>query len=146
MGKLNKISNKLNEVEIRALSRIFRHWVQVTNFAVISLQKWVSMRSSTDQEYNVLQHELKIPIVPMDSSSSWCISKCVPEIDRNADKKGRVVSPLGLRATITGGCCSFLSLIPQSCCKRVYAPQRCQLALRMTNKQHNTHEMQHCVR
>ena len=31
--------------------------------------------------YNALQHELKISMVPMDSSSNWYINRGVPEFD-----------------------------------------------------------------
>ena len=73
----------------RVLSRIFWLWVQMANFAFASTQKWVHTRYLTGQEYNVLQTELKVSIVPMDSSSSWCIGRGVPEFDARVDTAGR---------------------------------------------------------
>ena len=61
----------------------------MANFAFISTQKWVHTRSLTGQEYNVLQPELKVSIVPMDSSSSRCIGRGVPEFDARVDIIGR---------------------------------------------------------
>ena len=61
----------------------------MANFAFTSTQKWVHTRSLTGQEYNVLQPELKVSIVPMDSSSSQCIGRSVPEFDARVDTAGR---------------------------------------------------------
>ena len=66
---------------LRALSRIFWLWVQMANFAFTSTQKWVHMCSHTGQEYNALQHELKIPIAFIDMSSSWYIGRSVAVFD-----------------------------------------------------------------
>ena len=60
----------------------------MANFAFTSTQKWVHMRSLTGQEYNVLQPELKVSIVPMDSSSSRCIGRGVPEFDARVETAG----------------------------------------------------------
>ena len=61
----------------------------MANFAFTSTQKWVHMHSLTDQENNVLQPEFKVSIVPMDSSSIWCIGRGVPEFDARDDTVGR---------------------------------------------------------
>ena len=47
------------------------------------------MCTLTGQEYNAIQHELKVSIVPMDSSSSQCIGRGVPEFDASFDTAGR---------------------------------------------------------
>ena len=47
------------------------------------------MCTLTGQEYNAIQHELKVSIVPMDSSSSQCIGRGVPEFDARVDTAGR---------------------------------------------------------
>ena len=55
------------------------------NFAFTSTQKWVHMRSLTGQEYNILQPKLKVSMVAMDSPSSRCIGRGVPEFDARVD-------------------------------------------------------------
>ena len=61
----------------------------MANFAFTSTQIWVHTCSLTGQEYNVLQPELKVSIVPMVSSSRWCIGRGVPEFDARVDTAGR---------------------------------------------------------
>ena len=78
----------------RVLSRIFWLWVQMASFAFTSTQKWVHMGSLTGQEYNVLRPGLKVSIVPMDSSSSWCIGRGIPEFDAKVDTAGRGLGQL----------------------------------------------------
>ena len=61
----------------------------MANFAFTSTQKWVHTRSRTGQEYNILQPELKVSIVPMDRSSSQCIGRSAPEFDARVDSAGQ---------------------------------------------------------
>ena len=46
-------------------------------------------RSLTGQEYNILQPELKVSIVPTNNSSSRCAGRGVPEFDARVDTAGR---------------------------------------------------------
>ena len=83
--------------------------MQMANFAFASTQKWVHTRYLTGQEYNVLQTELKVSIVPMDSSSSWCIGRGVPEFGARVDIAGRGLftmfgTPQGLNMWLTNEC------------------------------------------
>ena len=47
------------------------------------------MRFPTGREHNGLQHELKVSIVLMDSSSSRCTGRSVPEFDASVDTASR---------------------------------------------------------